>query len=58
MCQLSEFVLMDTSIGCILLMVAAVYVVLQVFRFIFADADFTMLWAASFGKKPGSVNVK
>ena len=49
---------MDTSIGCILLMVAAVYVVLQVFRFIFADADFTLLWAASFGKKPGSVNVK
>ncbi|XP_076155302.1 dehydrogenase/reductase SDR family member 7 [Alosa pseudoharengus] len=52
MCELDGLLPMDMSIGCILLMVATVYAVVQVSRFIFADADFTLLWATSFGKKP------
>lgn len=52
MCLLGELLSMEMSIVFILLIVVALYAVLQVCRFIFADADFTLLWAASFGKKP------
>lgn len=52
MCQLGELLSMEMSI---VFIVVALYAILQVFRFIFADADFTLLWAASFGKKPGNL---
>ncbi|XP_063040351.1 dehydrogenase/reductase SDR family member 7 [Engraulis encrasicolus] len=55
MCLLDEWLPVDMTVGCMLLIVTAVCVVLQVLRFIFADADFTLLWSASFGHKPESI---
>ena len=31
----------------------SLYMVIQGLRFIFADADFTLLWASMMGSKPG-----
>ena len=33
-----------------------IFVIVQVIRFVFADADFGLLWAARFGKKAGETN--
>ncbi|XP_035387520.1 dehydrogenase/reductase SDR family member 7 [Electrophorus electricus] len=44
---------MDICLTCIIFLGCGVYLLVQMIRFIFADADFTLLWAARFGSKPG-----
>lgn len=44
---------MDICWLCVGLAGTAVYLLVQFIRFIFADADLTLLWAARFGKTPG-----
>ncbi|KAK1791299.1 hypothetical protein P4O66_013317, partial [Electrophorus voltai] len=44
--------LMDICLTCIIFLGCGVYLLVQMIRFIFADADFTLLWAARFGSKP------
>ncbi|KAI2657910.1 dehydrogenase reductase SDR family member 7 [Labeo rohita] len=46
--------MMDICWLCVGLAVIAVYLLTQFIRFIFADADLTLLWAARFGNKPES----
>uniref|UniRef100_A0A671PXA2 Dehydrogenase/reductase (SDR family) member 7 n=1 Tax=Sinocyclocheilus anshuiensis TaxID=1608454 RepID=A0A671PXA2_9TELE len=45
---------MDICWLCVILAGIAVYLLTQFIRFIFADADLTLLWAARFGNKPES----
>lgn len=45
---------MDICWLCVGLAGTAVYLLVQFIRFIFADADLTLLWAARFGKTPES----
>ncbi|XP_026795108.2 dehydrogenase/reductase SDR family member 7 isoform X1 [Pangasianodon hypophthalmus] len=44
---------MEVCVCSVLLVCVCVYVTLQLIRFITADADFTLLWAAAVGKSPG-----
>lgn len=44
---------MEVCVCSVLLLCVCVYVTLQLIRFITADADFTLLWAAAVGKSPG-----
>uniref|UniRef100_A0A4W4EBU3 Dehydrogenase/reductase (SDR family) member 7 n=1 Tax=Electrophorus electricus TaxID=8005 RepID=A0A4W4EBU3_ELEEL len=46
---------MDICLTCIIFLGCGVYLLVQMIRFIFADADFTLLWAARFGSKPGNI---
>ncbi|KAM6961143.1 dehydrogenase/reductase SDR family member 7 [Aplochiton taeniatus] len=43
---------MDCCLTSAALLCVALYSVIQLVRFIFADADFTLLWACKFGSKP------
>ncbi|KAG5857728.1 hypothetical protein ANANG_G00022450 [Anguilla anguilla] len=43
---------MDLSVTSLLCLGALLYVVVQLVRFVRADADFTLLWAVAFGNKP------
>ncbi|TRY55263.1 hypothetical protein DNTS_015743 [Danionella cerebrum] len=45
---------METCWLCVVLSAIAVYVITQFIRFLFADGDFTLLWAARFGTSPES----
>ncbi|KAJ8290319.1 hypothetical protein GJAV_G00011370 [Gymnothorax javanicus] len=45
---------MDLSATSLLCLGALLYIVVQFIRFVRADADFTLLWAVAFGKKPES----
>ncbi|KAJ8288975.1 hypothetical protein COCON_G00016340 [Conger conger] len=43
---------MDLCVTSVLYLGALIYIVVQLIRFVFADADFTLLWAVAFGNKP------
>ncbi|XP_062851760.1 dehydrogenase/reductase SDR family member 7 [Trichomycterus rosablanca] len=43
---------MEVCVGCIVLVCIAVYLIVQLLRFITADADLTLLWAHALGTKP------
>ncbi|XP_036397632.1 dehydrogenase/reductase SDR family member 7 isoform X1 [Megalops cyprinoides] len=43
---------MDFSVTSLLYLAALLYVIVQLVRFAFADADFTLLWTVAFGNKP------
>ncbi|XP_058242440.1 dehydrogenase/reductase SDR family member 7 isoform X2 [Hemibagrus wyckioides] len=44
---------MEVCVFSVFLLCVCVYVTLQLIRFIAADADLTLLWAAAVGKRPG-----
>ncbi|XP_028857792.1 dehydrogenase/reductase SDR family member 7-like [Denticeps clupeoides] len=44
-----------TMVPEVLLLAALLYAAAQLLRFVFADADLTLLWAAAFGKQPERV---
>ncbi len=48
--------MLDVCWLCVILAGSAVYLLTQFIRFIFADADLTLLWAARFGNSPGNMN--
>ncbi|XP_023681315.2 dehydrogenase/reductase SDR family member 7 [Paramormyrops kingsleyae] len=45
---------MDCCVATLLCLGTALYLLVQVIRFIFADADLTLLWLVAFGKRPES----
>ncbi|XP_030628937.1 dehydrogenase/reductase SDR family member 7 isoform X2 [Chanos chanos] len=47
-----SFAVLSMDISSLILVGSAVYLIVQLLRFIFADADFTLLWAAKLGNKP------
>lgn len=44
---------MDVCWSCVIVLGIAVYVFTQLLRFIFGDADLTLLWVEKFGSTPG-----
>ncbi|KAI5611756.1 dehydrogenase/reductase SDR family member 7 [Silurus asotus] len=44
---------MEVCVCSVLLLCVGIYLTLQLLRFIIADADFTLLWAAAVGARPG-----
>ncbi|KAF7710770.1 dehydrogenase/reductase SDR family member 7 [Silurus meridionalis] len=44
---------MEVCVCSVLLLCVGIYLTLQLLRFIIADADFTLLWAAAVGTRPG-----
>jgi hypothetical protein len=55
--SLLSSLIMDCCILLALWYLIPIYALIQTLRFIFADADFTLLWARMFGRRPGMIQV-